>query len=255
MPSILDSYHRGDYRDMLKSECFLQRYERIFAEIHTDSPVIVELGVHSGGSLRLWSDTFPSATIIGFDAHAPAKGLPLNCTLVRGFQGERADLQRILAHVDTIDIVIDDCSHQAGPTRLAFDILFPHVRSGGFYVIEDWGTGYWPDWPDGELPRTSNHLAGMVGLVKQFIDVIGIPAMNRLRNPPSIHEANWSTKNSPYECVIYYPGMACIKKAFPPGEPMHSPLARKNPSTGPRMIDDIPVEPTPGSGHHPDSAG
>lgn len=69
--SILDTYRRGDYRDMLKSECFLRRYDRNFAEIQTDAPIIVELGVHSGGSLRLWTDTFPGATIIGFDAKVP----------------------------------------------------------------------------------------------------------------------------------------------------------------------------------------
>jgi SAM-dependent methyltransferase len=245
VPSILDTYNRGDYSDMLKSECFLRRYDRIFSEIPTDAPVIVELGVHSGGSLRLWRDTFPGATIIGFDAQAPARGLPSKCTLVQGSQGERADLERILAHADTIDIVIDDCSHLAEPTRLAFDTLFPHVRPGGFYVVEDWGTGYWPNWPDGELPQSSNHLAGMVGLVKQFVDVVGIPAINRLRDPPSIHEANWSTVNSPYEYVIYYPGIACVKKAISSGEPMHSPLARKDPSVDPRMIDDVALKHSP----------
>jgi hypothetical protein len=222
---------------MVKSECFLSRYDRVFAELGTDAPVIVELGVKAGASLRLWSDTFPRATIVGFDAKAPDGKLPANCTVVQGSQQERADLERILAHAGTIDIVIDDCSHQAALTRLAFETLFPHVRPGGFYVIEDWGTGYWPDWPDGELPRTPNHLAGMVGFVKEFIDVVGTPALNRLRNPPSIHEGNWSTANSPFEYVIYFPGMACVKKAMSPGEPMHSPLDRKDPSAGRRMID------------------
>lgn len=236
--SILDTYRRGNYDDMLKSECFLKRYERILSEIPTDAPVIVELGVHSGGSLRLWRETFPDATIIGFDMKTPTGGIPSNCVLVEGSQSDRADVERILAHADVIDIVIDDCSHLAEPTRLAFDTLFPHVRPGGFYVVEDWGTGYWPNWPDGQLPQSRHHVAGMVGLVKEFVDVVGIPAINRLRNPPSIHEANWSTVNSPYEYVTFFPGITCVKKAMPPGEPMHSPLARKEPSIGPRMIDD-----------------
>ncbi len=237
MPSFLDIYRKGDYRNLIKSECFLKRYDRIFAEIHTDAPVIVELGVDKGASLRLWRETFPAAMIIGFDAHLPVSGVPPNCTLVQGSQQKRADLERILAHADPIDIVIDDCSHVAAPTRLAFDTLFPHVRPGGFYAIEDWGTGYWPNWPDGALPQNNNHLAGMVGLVKEFIDVVGIPAKNRLRKPPPIYKANWSTMNSPYEYVIFYPGIVCVKKAVEPGEPMHSPLARKEPSTGRRMID------------------
>lgn len=67
--------------------------------------------------------------------------------------------------------------------------------------------------------------------------MVGIPAINRLRDPPSIHEGNWSTVNSPFEYVIYFPGMACVKRATPPGEPMHSPLAAKDPSAGLRIID------------------
>lgn len=239
MPSILETYRSGNYRDMIKSECFLQRYDRIFAELGTDAPVIVELGVYRGGSLRLWRDTFPRATIIGFDGEIPADGLPPNCRVVQGSQAVRADLEKILAHADVLDIVIDDCSHLAGPTRLAFDTLFPYVRPGGFYVVEDWGTGYWPSWPDGALAHGANHGAGMVGFVKEFVDGVGTPARNRLRNPPSIHEANWSTQNSPYEYVTYYPGIACVKKAFPPGEPMHAPLDRKVPSSGLRMIDEV----------------
>ncbi len=239
MASILETYRSGSYRDMMKSECFMRRYDRIFAEIQSDQPVIVELGIHRGGSLRLWRDSFPDAKVIGFDKKERGEGIPSGCTVVQGAQDNPTDLRKLLAHADTFDIVIDDCSHIAEPTRLAFDTLFPHVRPGGVYVFEDWGTGYWPSWPDGELPHNKNHLAGMVGFVKEFVDGVGIPAMNRLRRPPSIHEANWSTKNSPYEYVVYYPGIACVKKALPPGEPMHSPLSRREPSAGPRVIDEV----------------
>jgi len=48
------------------------------------------------------------------------------------------------------DIIIDDASHLGKLTKIAFWHLFEtHLKGGGFYVIEDWGTGYWSDWPDG----------------------------------------------------------------------------------------------------------
>lgn len=238
--SIVETYRNGSYPEMLKSETFLARYDRIFAEIESDQPVIVELGVHAGGSLRLWKDVFPEATVIGFDLNPPKGAHPAGCTMVQGSQDNSGELRHLTAHADQFDIVIDDCSHIAGPTRTAFEALFPHVRPGGFYVIEDWGTGYWPTWPDGELPTSRNHLAGMVGFVKEFVDGVGVAALNRMRNPPPIHEANWSTKNSPYEYVTYYPGIVCIKKALPVGEPMHSPLDRREPSAGERLIDSTP---------------
>ena len=35
--------------------------------------------------------------------------------------------------------MIDDASHLLDPTRSSFDVLFPLLRPGGVYVIEDWG--------------------------------------------------------------------------------------------------------------------
>jgi predicted methyltransferase len=35
-----------------------------------------------------------------------------------------------------LDLVVDDTSH-LGPTRASFNTLFPRLRPGGVYVIED----------------------------------------------------------------------------------------------------------------------
>ncbi|MEZ5166775.1 MAG: hypothetical protein R2695_09875 [Acidimicrobiales bacterium] len=37
-----------------------------------------------------------------------------------------------------LDLVIDDASHQLGPTRASFELLFPRIRPGGLFLIEDW---------------------------------------------------------------------------------------------------------------------
>ena len=38
-----------------------------------------------------------------------------------------------------------------GLTKMAFWHLFDnHLKPNGLYVIEDWGTSYWDDWPDGK---------------------------------------------------------------------------------------------------------
>ncbi|MCK4913151.1 MAG: hypothetical protein KAS69_00960 [Planctomycetes bacterium] len=47
------------------------------------------------------------------------------------------------------DIIVDDCSHLAELTSRSFWHLFDnHLKPGGLYVIEDWGTGYTNDWVD-----------------------------------------------------------------------------------------------------------
>lgn len=45
-----------------------------------------------------------------------------------------------------IDIVIDDASHLYGPTKRSFETLFPELRPGGLYIIEDWAWAHWPSY-------------------------------------------------------------------------------------------------------------
>ena len=37
-----------------------------------------------------------------------------------------------------LDLVIDDASHEVEPTEASFNVLFPRLRPGGLYIIEDW---------------------------------------------------------------------------------------------------------------------
>ena len=45
-----------------------------------------------------------------------------------------------------LDLVIDDASHLYGPTKASFEALFPLLREGGVYVIEDWAWEHWPSY-------------------------------------------------------------------------------------------------------------
>ena len=42
-----------------------------------------------------------------------------------------------------LDLVIDDASHKYGPTKASFEAVFPLVRPGGLYIIEDWAWAHW----------------------------------------------------------------------------------------------------------------
>lgn len=85
---------------------------------------------------------------------------------IRVYQGRQEDaelLNRIAREnaPEGFDIIIDDCSHVGALTRASFRLLFDeHLKSGGVYVVEDWGTGYWDDWVDGvsyEPPKRSSN--------------------------------------------------------------------------------------------------
>jgi SAM-dependent methyltransferase len=43
-----------------------------------------------------------------------------------------------------IDLVIDDASHFYQETRSSFNSIFPYLKPGGIYIVEDWGWAHWP---------------------------------------------------------------------------------------------------------------
>lgn len=148
---------------------------------------LLELGVSSGGSMLLWRDYLPQATIVGVDiADPPARVMGQDrIQFISGSQDDPETLDRAgEAAGGRFDLIIDDASHVGYLTKRSFRYLFPRwLLPGGTYAIEDFGTGFLPEYPDGapyiepsetdSMPHTqvfASHQHGMVGVVKQFID-------------------------------------------------------------------------------------
>ena len=53
--------------DTDKSPEYLARYEREFGHLFDEPIRLLELGVQRGGSMYLWRDLLPKATIVGLD--------------------------------------------------------------------------------------------------------------------------------------------------------------------------------------------
>lgn len=176
--------------------------------------VIVEIGVHLGYSVEMWARNFPEALILGIDISLPENFLfSPNVVLLEGSQGDSVFLRRVISEhaPDGIDVVVDDGAHVGSLAQRTFATLFPVLKTNGLYFIEDWGTGYWEDWQDGVKPKEPisfdsdfrvQHVDGMVGLVKSFIDFVGlgdIPLELRGSAPPP-------------QSLGVYRGMAVIEK-------------------------------------------
>lgn len=163
--------------DTDKEKNYLEVYERYF-HVFKDKPVtLFEIGVLRAGSLLLWRDYFSKGKIIGLDIN-PVQ-LPRDSNRIRVFQGAQQD-EELLKKISQeeapggFDIIIDDAAHVGSLARKSFEILFDqHLKPGGLYVIEDWGTGYWPAWSDGSSFE-HRHYSGMVGFVKDLVDQCGI---------------------------------------------------------------------------------
>lgn len=113
---------------------------------------IVELGIAEGGSVSLIALVAAPRKLVGLELDE--KRVPALDQLIegRGFTDrirpyygvDQADRARVRAIVDDefgnrqLDLVVDDASHRLEETRASFETLFPRLRPGGLFLIEDW---------------------------------------------------------------------------------------------------------------------
>jgi hypothetical protein len=158
---------------------------------------IVELGIYQGGSTALFAAVARPTRLVAIDKepggydrldrYVESRGLG---EVVRTYGGvDQADAPRLAAIAEEafdgqpIDLVVDDCSHRYEPTKVSFEELFPRMRPGGVYVIEDW--------PWAHSAVGSAHPAGMfpdeVPLTRLLFElVLAIPGAPRLISELSV---------------------------------------------------------------------
>src|SRR5262245_13327140 len=165
------------------SHGYLPTYLEIAARIQEHSPgVICELGVDVGGSLAMWQSLFPHGMVIGVD-HSPDAGWPEGTFTIVADQADPQLWHKIYDLVmeeghGAVDLLVDDASHDSGPTRESLRNLWPIIKPGGWYVIEDWGVGF-PAW------RLTD--GGMLDLAKMLLHSFELdPQEAPLQNVDSI---------------------------------------------------------------------
>ncbi|GIJ60384.1 class I SAM-dependent methyltransferase [Virgisporangium aurantiacum] len=155
---------------------YTPHYERHFAPLRDHRVRLLELGIggyhlpdQGGASLHMWQHYFPRGLVHGLDIYDKSR-LPVGPRVrtVRGDQGDAAFLDTLGHRIGPLDIVIDDGSHLSRDVIVSFRALFPHLRDGGLYVIEDLGTAYWPGW--GGSSERLDDPATSAGFLKTLVD-------------------------------------------------------------------------------------
>jgi predicted O-methyltransferase YrrM len=149
----------------------VDRYEAFLAELAPR--IIVEVGIMEGASTAMLAELARPDKLIAID-NLEARNTKLQDFITRrGFEDtisvyggvDQADAERIRAIIDdeigddALDLVLDDASHLLDATRRTFNCLFPRLRPGGIYLLEDWATGLKADGP---APLESEQLVTLV---------------------------------------------------------------------------------------------
>lgn len=142
----------GDQTDKgLAGHHFTEIYEHILSPLRYEPIRILEIGIAKGASLALWEDYFPEARIYGIDIEDASA---LNRERVTTFVADQSNRQQleafIRAHGGEFDFILDDGGHTMEMQQISLGYLFPHVKPGGYYIVEDvhtslrkiWGAVY-----------------------------------------------------------------------------------------------------------------
>ena len=170
---ILHKYYlnNGNFR-INKWFHYFDIYERHLARFVGKSPVMVEIGVLGGGSLRMWKDFLGGgAKIIGIDINPDCK--KYECPGIEIFIGSQDNSQiinQIFDKYQNIDIVLDDGSHLMHHMIKTFDLMYNRMNSKGLYIVEDTHTCYWEDYGGGLRSSKS-----FIEFVKGKIDELNAP--------------------------------------------------------------------------------
>ncbi len=136
-----------------KTKPLVEDYARFFNSKEGFCPRnIFELGIWDGGSVVFWNELFHPQKHVAIDLkkredseyfrrYVRSRGLESKIKTYWGTnQADAARLRQIVAaeFQGPLDLVIDDASHMYAPTKASFETLFPLLRPGGLYVIEDW---------------------------------------------------------------------------------------------------------------------
>jgi len=139
-----------DWICLRKNRDFINRYLALVDEFK--HCIMVEVGVDQGGSTSFFTKLLrpqlllalelsqrPVTRVMDFLArHDPDRRVTIHWGVD---QSDRVEVPRLVDAAvkdQALDLVIDDASHLLVQTTATFEMLFPRLRPGGLYIIEDW---------------------------------------------------------------------------------------------------------------------
>lgn len=185
-------------------------YERHLGHLRGRPITLLEIGIggyadpgKGGASLRMWKAYFPQARIYGLDLEDKSALAEDRITILRGDQGDSLFLEELATCHGPFDVIIDDGSHRCEHVITSFRALFPHVRDGGIYAIEDLQTSYWERYGGSSEP---NHKGTSMTFLQRLTDGVNHAEFDIPNYKPSYADS-W------VRAISFWHNLAIIEKA------------------------------------------
>ena len=137
---------------------YVPYYSQYFSSLEDKKLNILEIGIFrptpnngiknavAGASLKAWEEYFPNSYIFGADLSDFTDVETDRIKTIKANQEKRQGDQSLSSITDQVpsgfDIIIDDGGHTMEQQQVTLGYMFPFLKSGGIFVIEDLHTSY-----------------------------------------------------------------------------------------------------------------
>lgn len=183
---------------------YLNVYEQYFQPLKEKEISLLEIGIWSGASIRIWEKFFTRALIYGIEkdpAVLDHKFSRAKIDIVD--QSDKIQLENY-SKDKNFDIIIDDGSHFPLDQILSFQILFEKLNSGGLYIIEDLHVAYQ------EIFR--NYKGLNVSFLSNLLHYLNFCGKVHFLAEPEKEKHKFVEYDGRFEFMHFYPGLCIIKK-------------------------------------------
>ena len=122
-------------------------YTEIYGEYISDNEksALLEIGIWHGDSIRMWNEYNPNLDIHAIDIDPNISSYLIGTESFKFYLGNQSDeifLNSVLESIGNINFIIDDGSHNHDDILNSFKFIFPKLKSGAIYFIEDLHAGH-----------------------------------------------------------------------------------------------------------------
>jgi len=216
-------------------------YDRIFSRfLKNGKPVkMLEIGVQNGGSLEIWKKYLPqNSDIHGIDIDEKCLQLKFSdgISFHLGSALDSNFMEKTFGNIQ-FDVIIDDGSHICKDVIQTFEYLFPKMKNGGCYIVEDMHTSYWKKFGGGGYKSSVEYFKKLIdsGINRDYVTN---SLIDRIKNKFCKRREDNSEINKMISQISFFDSICTIDKFYDMKE-----MPFKNVTTGEiALVNKEPIE-------------